>query len=311
MTRKSILLTSIILTASIIAIVTSQNAYANPPHDAQASYTFSQSGGLYTYTVSITNISTQPQWSIYDWRFGQACSTSSANPSNTFQSVSFVTLPTDWNGYSNPNFGISFGKISGGINYPTNIQPGATATFTFTSTTVPQLSYPIVVYWADSATGTFGGPCHGPTATGTIVQPPPPLPQTQANVTVIETVELRWVRMQPNEMYVLLDTSGAGTLNQVNVTANLPCNGGLGPTPGANNDVPDLVVLAGDFPGTLTRFISNALDDTGAVSTANTCIFEDGITSATSGPISSVVLWNNSSSTVTLQRNILFAISGN
>ena len=86
-------------------------------------------------------------------------------------------------------------------------------------------------------------------------------------------------RLKTDEVMVLLDTTGTGTLSIVHVAANLPCNitGDGKPTFGPANDEPGVFVFAGEATGVLTPLIFDDSSDTGFEGSDDTCVYHASI----------------------------------
>ncbi len=125
------------------------------------------------------------------------------------------------------------------------------------------------------------------------------------------TLQLKDTKLLPGEVLVLLDTTGSGTLGVVHVAANLPCNGGSGPTPGLGNDTPDVKIVAGVAGGALGDVIGSAAQDTGFVGPENTCVFHGTFSPTDTVPtITDIILINAGTSNVELPEGATVTITG-
>ncbi len=117
------------------------------------------------------------------------------------------------------------------------------------------------------------------------------------------TVKMPGVVMKPGEVFVLLDTTGSGTLETVHVAVNLPCS---------KNNEPRFSVLAGVAGGSLEPVISSSDDFTGFKGPKKTCTFHDTILASEvpGGEITDVILINDGNKKSTLPRYSVVTITG-
>ena len=125
-------------------------------------------------------------------------------------------------------------------------------------------------------------------------------------VTFHDNYKINKLHDAPGTAMVLLDTTGSGFLCVVHVAANLPCNNDNPPIPGAGNDTPDVVILAGIAGGSLSPVIFSIAEDTGFRGPDETCVFHATVTAAGLGhDITDIIVLNSGVDDVELDASVI------
>lgn len=118
--------------------------------------------------------------------------------------------------------------------------------------------------------------------------------------TVSETIQLDKFVFKSGELIVLLDVTNSGTLANVHVAANLPCD---------NASEPKLKIVAGEAGGALAPVISTSAEYTGFSGPAGTCVYHGDVDTSIVSPITDVILTDNGLSRAVAD-NVIVTITG-